>query len=79
MDIVNQIKPLQNLCQPSKIRIRNMMKMYQIQEDVCIPLTDKFYGDLIYIEKGCLEICFENVHYDQIDKATLNRMSKEEK
>lgn len=79
MDIVNQIKPLQNLCQPSKIRIRNMMKMYQIQEDVCIPLTDKFYGDLIYIEKGCLEICFENVHYDQIDKATLNRMSKAEK
>lgn len=37
--------------------------MQRIKEGLKIPLTDIQHGDLIYVEQGTLEICFENMSY----------------
>lgn len=67
MDIVNKIKPLETLCHPTKVRFRDLMQMQMITQDCTIPLSDVQNGDLIYIEKGCLEVCFESMSYQAFD------------
>lgn len=72
MDIINRIKPLQTLCQPTKARFRNLMQMQMIKQDGTIPLSDVQNGDLIYIEKGCLEVHFESMSYQAFDGQGLS-------
>lgn len=40
MEIVNKIKPLQTLCQPTKNRFRNLMQMQEVEIEGTIPVTD---------------------------------------
>jgi len=60
MNIVNTIDLFADLCRPSKIRIRQMMQVHQIEAGHAIPLSDSIHADFLYVCQGKLAVVFQH-------------------
>ena len=63
--IINDIDSLRDLSIPTKSRIRNFMKILQVEiGGPHVPVSEHMNCDLNYVTKGALEVSFENSTID---------------
>ena len=56
MEIVEKIDSFDELCMPTKVRIRNMMQVNEIEANSVLQMSDNIRCDFIFVLKGTLKI-----------------------
>lgn len=64
-NIINDIDSLKDLSIPTKTRIRNFIRIFQVDiGGPQVPVSETMNCDLIYVTKGALEVSFEDCTID---------------
>lgn len=58
MNIIDSVDLFRELCRPSKIRLRGLLQVHQIECGNAVPISDSIQTDFLYVCRGMLQVVF---------------------